>query len=132
MKNFFQKLLELSSGEMNQSQKEALVDLCLLGMYSDNLISLAEQDFLQDESIRLKWESAISFDTHLQQVTSKVRSVSNDPLKKKELIQDIGHRLGSAKFKQKAIEELEHILATDEVVKLEQSFLDEVKIVMGI
>jgi O6-methylguanine-DNA--protein-cysteine methyltransferase len=132
MQNFFHKLLELSSIEMNQSQREALVDLCLLGMYSDNLISIAEQDFLKDESTKLSWESAISFDAYLQTATSEIRSVSNDAAKKKELIQDIEHRLGSTKFKQKAIEELELILSTDKVVKLEQSFLDEVKAIMGI
>jgi hypothetical protein len=132
MQDFFHKLLEFSSGEMNQSQREALVDLCLLGMYSDNLVSLAEQDFIKDESTKLRWESAISFDTYLQATTSKIRSISNDDLKKKELIQDIEHRLGSTKFKQKAIEELEQMLSMDKVVKLEQAFLDEVKTVMGI
>jgi hypothetical protein len=132
MQNFFQKLFHVNSHEIEQSQREALVDLCLLGMYSDTLVSLAEQDFLNAEFIQLNWESGISFDVYLQTTTAKVRAVKNDSLKMQELIQDISQRLGSDEFKQKAIDELEKLISTDGVVKLEEEFLTEVKTVMGI
>lgn len=132
MQAFFQNLFKLHSGETNQVQREALVDLCLLGMYSDALVSLAEQDFLEDESTRLKWESGISFNGYLQRTIPKVRSVKNDSQKTKALIQDINERLGSSEFKRGAIDELQKLLSTDGVVKLEEEFLAEVKTVMGI
>ena len=131
MQNFFQKLFDRSS-DTNQVQREALVDLCLLGMYSDTLVSLAEQDFLDAQSTQIQWESAISFDLYLQTKIPKVRAVKNDPLKTKELIQDIDRRLGSDKFKREAIEELDKLLSTDGVVKIEREFLTQVKTVMGI
>jgi hypothetical protein len=131
MQNFFQKLFDRSS-ETNQVQREALVDLCLLGMYSDTLVSLAEQDFLEAQSTRLPWESGMSFDLYLQTTIPKVRALKNEPLKIKELIQDIDRRLGSDEFKRNAIDELENLLATDGVVKIESEFLTQVKAVMGI
>ena len=132
MQAFFQNLLKLRSDEMNQVQTEALVDLCLLGMYSDSLISIAEQNFFESESIQLKWESSRSFSSYLQRTIPKVRSVKNDSQKMKELLQDIDSRLESKEFKQQAIAELEKLLLTDGVVKLEAEFLAEVKTVMGI
>jgi hypothetical protein len=132
MQDFFQKLFKQHSSDTNQAQREALVDLCLLGMYSDTRVSLAEQDFLNAESAQMQWESGISFDLYLQTTIAKVRAVKNDPLKTQELIQDIARRLGSDEFKRKAISELEQMLSTDGVVNLEQAFLTQVKTVMGI
>lgn len=132
MQNFFQKLFKVNSSETNQAQREALVDLCILGMYSDPLVSLAEQDFIKEEFIQLQWESVISFDLYLQGTIAKVRSLNNDRLKVKELIQDIDRRLGSNEFKQKAVNELEQLIATDGVIEIEKEFLTEVKTVMGL
>jgi hypothetical protein len=132
MQFLFQQLLELSFDGWNQTQREAMVDLCLLGMYSDDLISLAEQDFMEDESINLKWESGISLSGYLQRTIPKIRSLKDDPQKVEELLKNISDRLGSDEFKRKASSELEKLLSTDGVVKLEEEFLSKVKIVMNI
>jgi hypothetical protein len=132
MQGFFQKLFKQNFNELNQTQKEALVDLCLLGMYSDALVSLAEQDFIEDESTQLKWESGISLNGYLQRTIPKIRSVRNDVQKVRELLQDIKQRLGNDEIKRKAIDELEKLLSTDGIVQLEEAFLAEAKTVMGI
>lgn len=132
MQEFFQNLLKSQFGDWNQTQKEALVDLCLLGMYSDALISVAEQDFIENESTQLKWESGISFSGYLQRVIPKVRRVKNDAQQKKELLQNIAERLGNNESKINAVAELEKLLSTDGLVKIEEEFLREVKAVMGI
>lgn len=132
MQGFFQKLFKQNFSELNQTQKEALVDLCLLGMYSDALVSLAEQDFIEDESTQLKWESGISLNGYLQRTIPKIRSVRNDVQKARELLQDIKQRLGNDEIKRKAIDELEKLLSTDGMVQLEEAFLAEAKTVMGI
>jgi hypothetical protein len=132
MQGFFQKLLKLPFGEWNQIQKEALIDLCLLGMYSDDRISLAEQDFIENESTQIKWESGISFSSYLQKTIPKIRSVKNNSQKTNELLQDIANRLQDNKLKTQAIAELEKLLSTDGIVNLEEEFLYEVKAVMGI
>lgn len=132
MQEFFQNLLKSQFGDWNQTQKEALVDLCLLGMYSDALISVAEQDFMENESTQLKWESGISFSGYLQRVIPKVRKVKNDAEQKKELLQNIAERLGNNESKINAVASLEKLLSTDGLVKIEEEFLGEVKSVMGI
>lgn len=132
MKDFFQKLFNLSFGESNQTQREALVELCLLGMYADALVSIAEQTFIDDTSTQLKWESGVSFSSYLQRTIPKVRSAKETAQKTQILLQDLDQRLGSNEFKRKAIADLEKLLATDGVVKLEEEFLAQVKTVMGI
>jgi hypothetical protein len=131
MQVLFQKLLGRSDG-WNQTQKEAMIDLCLLGMYSDDLTSLAEQDFIADESTHLKWESGISFGGYLQRTIPKIRLAKGDSQKMEDVLQNIGDRLGSDELKRKACNELQKLLASDEVVKAEEEFLSEVQRVMGI
>jgi hypothetical protein len=139
MQAFFQKLLKSTSddlsqaqGEGNQTQKEAIVDLCLLGMYSDDLISITEQDFIEEESTHLDWQSEISFSRYLQTTIPKIRSAKSDSQKVKDLLQNIAERLGSDDSKRRAVDELRQLLAIDGVVKLEEEFLFEAKRVMGI
>jgi hypothetical protein len=132
MQVILQRLLNWHSDGWNQTQKEAMVELYLLGMYSDNLISLAEQDFMEDESANLQWKSGISFSGYLQRTIPKVRSAKGNPQKVQELLENIGERLGRTEFKQKALDELKALLAVDGVVKLEEDFLSEVRRVIGV
>jgi hypothetical protein len=131
MQVLFQKLLEHPDG-WNQTQREAMIDLCLLGMYSDDLISLSEQDFMENEATHLKWESAISFSGYLQRTIPKIRSAKGDSQNVEDLLQSIGDRLGSDELKRRASSEMEKLIAVDGVVKLEEQFLSEVHRVMGI
>ena len=132
MQSLFQKLLKSHSNGLTQPQKEAMVDLCLLGMYSDDLISLAEQDFIEDESAQLQWQSGISFSSYLQRTIPTIRAAKDDAQKVKAFLQTIGDRLESDEVKQQAMNELEKLLTTDGMVKLEAEFLSHVKQVMGI
>ncbi len=132
MPAFFQELLQENSDAWNQTQKEAMIDLCLLGMYLDDLISLAEQDFMETEFMHLKWNSETAFSIYLQRAISKIRLVKADPQKAQDFLQNISERLESNELKIVASSELEKLLAADGVVKLEEDFLAEVKKVMGL
>jgi hypothetical protein len=139
MQGLFQRLLKSDSDdssqthdEWTQTQKEALVDLCLLGMYSDDLISVIEQDFMEAEPTHLDWKSEISFSRYLQITIPKIRLAKHDSQKVTDLLQNIAERLGSDDSKRRASDELRKLLATDGVVKIEEEFLSEVKKVMGI
>lgn len=126
MLNIFQKFLGAET-ERSQSQTEAVVDLLLLGMYSDNLISLAENDFIEQESQQLAWKSGISFGGYLQRVIPKVRAVKGSVEKEGEFLLDIAERLGDAESKQQALDELNALLAADGFVQLEEAFVEQVK-----
>lgn len=131
MKGLFQKVLKHSDG-WDQIQKEAMIDLCLLGMHSDNSITLAEQDFIENEATQLQWTSGISFNSYLQRVIPKVRSAKGDISKTTDLLQTISDRLGNDELKRSAVDELEKLLASDGVAAMEETFLAEVKRVMAI
>jgi hypothetical protein len=131
MQVLFQQLLNNADG-WDQPQREALVDLCLLGMYSDNLISLAEQDFIDAESNQLKWDSGISFSGYLQRTFPKIRSAKADAQQVASFLQTISDRLGTAELKRSAVDELQKLLASDGVVKPEADFLSEVHRVLGL
>lgn len=126
MSNIFQKLLGTEAGR-SQSQTEAMVDLLLLGIYSDNLISLAENAFIEQESQQLAWESGISFNGYLQRVIPKVRAVKGNPAKEAEFLLEITERLGNAAAKQKALDQLNALLAADGIVQLEEAFMAQVE-----
>ncbi|MGF1535109.1 MAG: hypothetical protein ACFB4J_01315 [Elainellaceae cyanobacterium] len=132
MNSFYQNLLGRLTNKLEQTQKEAMVDLCLLGMYADNSVSLAEQEFIDEEATTLKWESGISFNGYFQRAIAKVRDAKEDPEATKALLQSIGDRLGSEESKRVAVNELEQLLESDEMVKVEERFLSDVKTAMGI
>jgi hypothetical protein len=131
MKGLFQKVLKHSDG-WDQIQKEAMIDLCLLGMHSDNSITLAEQDFIENEATQLQWTSGISFNSYLQRVIPKVRSAKGNISKTTDLLQTISDRLGNDELKRSAVDELEKLLASDGVAAMEETFLAEVKRVLAI
>ena len=130
MLDIFQTFLGAKAGQ-SQSQTEALVDLLLLGIYSDNLISLAESDFIDQESEQLPWESGISFGGYLQRVIPKVRAVKG-PEKESEFLLHVAARLGDSEAKQQALDELTALLASDGLVQLEATFVEQVKTALQI
>jgi hypothetical protein len=123
-------LEKLRDAGLSQTQKEAIVDLCLLGMYVDKKISLAEQDFVDDDASPSDWESGISFSSYLQKVTPQARAAT-DPQKVTAFLENVGERLKSREAKDTAIGELEAIFSTDDLVQSETEFLSQVKQLLG-
>ena len=123
----FQKIFNQQPSGVNQTQREAMVDLCLLGMYSDSKLSIDEQDFLNEELDKLSWESGISLSSYLQRVIPKVRTATNDANKRGDFLQDIAQRLGDGDFKQTAMDALQELLASDGVAQPESTFMADVK-----
>lgn len=132
MQALFQKIFNQQPSGVTQTQREAMVDLCLLGMYSDSKLSVDEQDFLGEEFDKLSWESGISFGSYLQRVVPKVRSATNDVQEREELLQDIARRLGDGDFKQTAMNSLQELLESDGMVQPESKFMDNVRQAMSV
>ncbi|NEQ52018.1 MAG: hypothetical protein F6K11_18075 [Leptolyngbya sp. SIO3F4] len=123
----FQKIFNQQPSGVSQIQREAMVDLCLLGMYSDSKLSIDEQDFLDEEFDKLSWESGISFGSYLQRVIPKVRTATDDAVQRESFLQDIVQRLGDDDFKQTAMDLLQELLAADGMVQTESKFMADVK-----
>ena len=132
MQALFQKLFNQQPSGVSQTQREAMVDICLLGMYSDSKLSMDEQDFLGDTFDKLTWESGISFSSYLQRVTPKVRTATEDSQTLEEFLQDISQRLGDDDFKQRAVDSLQDLLETDGMVPKESQFMTNVRKAMNL
>ncbi|ESA33850.1 hypothetical protein N836_19640 [Leptolyngbya sp. Heron Island J] len=132
MQALFQKLFSQHPTGVNQVQREAMVDLYLLGMYSDAKLSVDEQDFLDEEFDKLSWESGISLSSYLQRAIPKVRSATADAQELESFLQDIAQRLGDGDCKQTAIDTLQELLAADGVAQPESKFMADVSKAMAI
>ncbi|MFG6107117.1 hypothetical protein U2F10_33070 [Leptothoe sp. EHU-05/26/07-4] len=127
MRALLQKLFNRQPNSVNQMQREAMVDLCLLGMYSDSRLSIDEQDFLDEEFHKLTWESGISLSSYLQRAVPRVRSVIDDASELAAFLQDIAQRLGEEDFRQTAMDALQELLESDGVAESESKFMADVR-----
>ena len=110
-----------------QQQREALLDLLLLGMYADNMLSMAENQFLDDEMEELVWDSPTSPSAYLSAAIHRVRTAEEDIEKRNALLQSIKERFGDVHGKQGALLVLKDLLASDGTAEQEQKFLTEIQ-----
>ena len=115
-----------------QPQREALVDLLLLGMYTDHLLSVAEGDLLAAKLGDLPWESGQALSIYLQVNMPKIRMAYEHLPSRLQLLQSIRDRLPTPETRQDAYQKLQEFLAVDGVANAEQEFLTQVRTVLGI
>ena len=114
-----------------QPQREALVDLLLLGMYTDHLLSVAEGDLLAAKLEDLPWESGQALSIYLQVNIPKIRMAYEHLPSRLQLLQSIRDRLPTPETRQDAYQKLQEFLAVDGVANAEQEFLTQVRTVLG-
>ncbi|MEN9233681.1 MAG: hypothetical protein Q6J18_00365 [Gloeomargarita sp. DG02_3_bins_56] len=115
-----------------QLQREALVDLLLLGMYTDRLLSVAEADLLEAKLLDLPWESGQALSIYLQVNMPKIRMAYEHLPTRLQLLQSIRDRLATPESRQSAYRKLQEFLAIDGVAGDEQEFLTQVRTVFGV
>jgi hypothetical protein len=115
-----------------QPQREALVDLLLLGMFTDHLLSVAEGDLLAAKLGDLPWESGQALSIYLQVNMPKIRMAYENLPSRLQLLQSIRDRLPTLETRQDAYQKLQEFLAVDGVANAEQEFLTQVRTVLGI
>ncbi|MEN9243760.1 MAG: hypothetical protein Q6K81_02585 [Gloeomargarita sp. DG02_5_bins_242] len=115
-----------------QLQREALVDLLLLGMYTDRLLSVAEADLLEAKLLDLPWESGQALSIYLQVNMPKIRMAYEHLPTRLQLLQSIRDRLATPESRQSAYQKLQEFLAIDGVAGDEQEFLTQVRTVFGV
>jgi len=115
-----------------QPQREALVDLLLLGMFTDHLLSVAEGDLLVAKLGDLPWESGQALSIYLQVSMPKIRMAYENLPSRLQLLQSIRDRLPTLETRQDAYQKLQEFLAVDGVANAEQEFLTQVRTVLGI
>ena len=118
---------KIQAEPFTQSQREALIDLLLLGMYADNMLSLAENQFLDDEVQELTWDSPTSLSAYLSAAIYRVRMAEEHQEKREALLQSVKERFGDVQGKQGALIVLKDLLASDGTAEQEQKFFAEIQ-----
>ncbi len=87
-------LSEIAKKDVTQNEREAIVELMMMVMYSDKTLKLAEDDAIK-EYASIKWESPLSLEFYFGKVTPKIRTALADKEKMNAFLKDINARIES-------------------------------------
>jgi hypothetical protein len=113
---------------MNQKQREALVDLLLLGMFADGSLKVSDDQKLLSVIEEIGWESYQTPDLYFQSAIAKARDAADTEPGTLARLKKIRDSLASDEIRQQAIERLENFLSLDGRPGVEESkFLELAK-----
>ena len=113
---------------MNQKQREALVDLLLLGMFADGSLKVSDDQELLSVIQEIGWESYQTPDLYFQSAIAKARDAADTETGTLARLKKINDDLASDDIRQKAIGRLERFLTLDGEPGVEESkFLELAK-----
>lgn len=116
-----------------QQQREAMIDLLIWMMYADNVLTLPENDRIDQITEEMKWEAPTRPSVYINTSISKIRDVLADEEQGKELLEDIDDRLGTKRMRQEAYEACRNIAQADgQMADEEMTLLNTVKEHFGI
>ena len=113
---------------MTQKQREALVDLLLLGMFADGSLKVGEDQKLLSVIDEIGWQSYQTPDLYFQSAIAKARDASDTQEETRLRLKKIGEILASDDIRERALEYLAQFLSLDGEAGLEDSaFLELAK-----
>jgi len=118
---------------MTQRQREALVDLLLLGMFADRNLKVSEDQKILSLIQEIGWQSYQAPDLYFQSAIAKVRDASETDEGTRYRLHKICEALGDTKTRALALDHLAKFLALDGAVDLDEAnFLNAAKTEFGI
>jgi hypothetical protein len=118
-----QALISTAVPNLNQGQREAIVDLLLLGLYADRHIAVSEQEFLAEAMATFGWDEFCSPDIYLQRVVPTVREVLGNVDRTRSCLQNISVRLDQVDVMKFAIEQFSALIALGGVTEESEAVL---------
>jgi hypothetical protein len=113
---------------MNQKQREALVDLLLLGMFADGSLKVSDDQKLLSVIEEIGWESYQTPDLYFQSAIAKARDAADTEAGTLARLRKINDGLANDDIRQQAIGRLEKFLSLDSEPGVEESkFLELAK-----
>jgi Tellurite resistance protein TerB len=113
---------------MTQQQREAVVELLLLGMFADAPIKVSEDQKLLSVIEEIGWESYQTADLYLQSAIARARDTVETEGATRHRLEKISEELNEPGMKQRALDYLIQFLGVDGAVDAEESrFLDQAK-----
>jgi uncharacterized tellurite resistance protein B-like protein len=96
-------LSEIANLDVTQNEREAIVELLMMVMYSDKSLKLAEDEAIKEYASSIKWESPLSLEFYFGKVTPKIRTALSDKEKMNAFLQDINTRIESEAVKSQVL-----------------------------
>lgn len=112
---------------LSQPEREAILDLMLLGIYADNHLSLAEDALIQAQAERLDWESGTSIDVYMALATDRARTASQSDEQEDQFLRFIGQRLNSDTAKNQALGLARDLFLSDGETAAETAFVERLQ-----
>ena len=106
---------------LNQSQREAIVDLLNYCSFVDHNISISESDLIDGLEYQLHWDANTDFDYYENKSVGLVRGVLDQPESVTEFLKEVRTRLDSPKSREVALGLVDKIIKTDGKVTAEES-----------
>jgi hypothetical protein len=98
---------------MTQKQREAVVDLLLLGMFADGSLKASQDQKLLSVISQIGWQSYQTPDLYLQSAIAKARDASDTEEGTRFRLRKIGESLETQELRQRALDYLAEFLAVD-------------------
>ncbi len=121
----------MKTERMNQIQLEALVDLLVFATMTDKSFSDIETQSLETDLLALPWTSGISVSSYKNASYARARAASSQTAKANYLKQ-LCAVFDSLEVKRDAVAAIEELLASDAVASGEDSFLERLKLELGL
>jgi hypothetical protein len=113
---------------MTQQQREAVVDLLLLGMFADAPLKVSEDQKLLSVIEEIGWQSYQAPDLYLQSAIARARDTLETEGATRHRLERISEELNEPGLKLRALEYLTQFLVVDGAVDAEESrFLEQAK-----
>ncbi len=118
-----QALMPTAVPNLAQVQREAIVDLLLLGMYADQHVAVSEQEFLTEAIGQMNWDKFYSSEIYFQRVVPTVREVLGNTDRTCRFLQNISARLDQVEVMKFAIEQFSTLIALEGVTEESEAVL---------
>ena len=113
VKKLFVKSGNPQSDGLQQAQREAIVDLLHYCMYTDNLVALKEDSFINNVAATLSWDPNISFETYEGGSIGNARRAKESTAYRSEFLRSVSDRLGNQTTKELAFDLVKDLYSAD-------------------
>lgn len=131
IEKLFSLFREAEPDQLDQSQREAIIDLLVWAMYADGHLAEVEHEWIGREVEMLTWTSAAPASQYVLESATRLRGLLDDKLKSSDYLHDIVARLSNNVARKKAMVACEKMVGCDaQTVAEEQELIDRLRAIL--
>lgn len=122
----------MTTAELTQAQREAVVEVLVLAMCVDGHFSLAEEESIQDKIRRLGWEGEHALRMHVQRAIARARETVESGEEVRGFLEGRAAVLGSRAACRLAYNMARRLLCSDGVEREESRLSEQMRAAFGL